>query len=156
MSEKHDGNESVAHKVRIHIDRQPYESPNPTTGHALYILGGVAGHRELFKEVTGDHEAELIHKNDARVDLKEDEHFYSQKETTIIVNGRKKQVVEIKESFGNIVALAFDSPPTGQNILFTVTYRNGPPKNPEGTLIEGQSVKIKNGMIFNVTATDKS
>ena len=27
---------------------------------------------------------------------------------------------------------------------------------PEGTLVEGDDVKIKDGMIFNVTATDKS
>lgn len=32
------------HAVRIHIDREPYESPNPTTGAALYMLGGVGAH----------------------------------------------------------------------------------------------------------------
>ena len=29
------------HSVRIHIDQKPYESPNPTTGTALYRLGHV-------------------------------------------------------------------------------------------------------------------
>ena len=34
----------VEHKqeVRIHIDQHHYESPNPTTGAALYALGNVA------------------------------------------------------------------------------------------------------------------
>lgn len=78
------------------------------------------------------------------------------KEYTIIVNGRQK-VVEAKElSFSEIVALAFDSPPTGPNIIYTITYRRGHGNKPEGTLGEGQTVKVKDGMIFNVTATDKS
>ncbi len=78
------------------------------------------------------------------------------KEFTIIVNGRKKEVKSKELSFNEIVALAFDPVPTGPNILFTITYENGPHPNPEGTLPEGGTVKIKDGMIFNVTQTDKS
>jgi Multiubiquitin len=40
--------------------------------------------------------------------------------------------------------------------MFTVTYRRGEGNKPEGTLVEGETVKVKEGMIFNVTATDKS
>ena len=150
-------NENEAHHtVRIHIDRQPFESKNPTTGAALYKLGNVAAHRELFKEVSGDQEDAEIPKDDQEVRLTQDEHFYSQKEITVIVNGRKKETVETKLTFDEVVKLAFDSPPTGPNILFTITYRNGPKQNPEGTLVKGHSIKIKNGMIFNVTTTDKS
>jgi Multiubiquitin len=78
------------------------------------------------------------------------------KEVTIIVNGRKKEISKKELSFAEVVALAFSVPPTGENILFTVTYRKGSDNKPEGTLIQGQSVKVKEGMIFNVTATDKS
>ena len=78
------------------------------------------------------------------------------KEFTIIVNGRQKVVTERNLSFDAIVVLAFDTPPSGENILFTITYRNGHGNKPEGTLIQGGTVKIKDGMIFNVTATDKS
>jgi hypothetical protein len=78
------------------------------------------------------------------------------KEFNIIVNGRQK-VVSVRElSFSDIIALAFDNPPTGPNIVFTVTYKRGEGNKPEGTLVEGETVKIKDGMIFNVTATDKS
>lgn len=76
------------------------------------------------------------------------------KEFTIIVNGRAKVVAEKELSFAQIVALA--SLPTGPNFVFTVTYRRGEGKKPEGTLVEGGTVRIKDGMIFNVTATDKS
>jgi hypothetical protein len=37
-----------------------------------------------------------------------------------------------------------------------VTYRHGPHQNPKGDLLPGAVVKIKGGMIFNVTQTDKS
>lgn len=78
------------------------------------------------------------------------------KTVTIIVNGREKVVRKDELSFDEIVALAFDPPPTGENIVFTITYRRGQGEKPEGSLVEGETVKIKKGMIFNVTATDKS
>jgi hypothetical protein len=86
---------------------------------------------------------------------KNEEHGHN-KDFTIIVNGREKVVTKKEMSFAEIVALAFDNPPTGPNIVFTVTYRRGEGNKPEGTLVEGETVKIKDGMIFNVTATDKS
>ena len=55
-----------------------------------------------------------------------------------------------------IAKLAFPTPPEGANILYTVSYEDGPRINPQGSLKEGQSVVVKNWMIFNVTATDKS
>ena len=78
------------------------------------------------------------------------------KDFTIIVNGRERTVTADELSFAEIIALAFDNPPTGENIVFTVTYRRGHGNKPEGTLVDGETVKIKEGMIFNVTATDKS
>lgn len=78
------------------------------------------------------------------------------KELRIIVNARQKVVTGKELSFAEVVALAFDNPPTGENIVFTVTYTRGEGNKPGGTLVEGETVKIKDGMIFNVTATDKS
>lgn len=77
------------------------------------------------------------------------------KEVTIIVNGRPKAVAAKELSFDQVVALA-DNLPSGPNVMFTVTYGKGPDPKHEGSLVEGQTVKIKNGMVFNVTATDKS
>ncbi|HEX7089944.1 MAG TPA: multiubiquitin domain-containing protein [Longimicrobiales bacterium] len=77
-------------------------------------------------------------------------------EFRIVVNGREKVVTQRELSFMEVVRLAFDPPPTGPYIVFTVTYRRGTGNKPEGTLVEGESVKLKDGMIFNVTATDKS
>lgn len=79
-----------------------------------------------------------------------------EKERTIIVNGREKVVASKELTFDEVVALAFDPVPTGPYICLTVTYRRGQGNKPEGTLHEGESLKVKDGMIINVTATDKS
>jgi hypothetical protein len=142
--------------VRIHIDRQVYQSPTPTIGTALYERAGIPKHRELFREVGGDQEDELVPRDDTVVQLKEDEHFYSEKAIAIIVNGQKKEVAETKLTFDEVIKLAFPTRPTGDNVMFTVRYRHGPKQNPSGTLLEGESVRIKNGMIFDVTQTVRS
>lgn len=79
------------------------------------------------------------------------------KETSIIVNGKQKTVTGKEITFLEIVRLAFDNPPSGENTIFTVTFRKGDKATkPEGNMVEGDTVKIKEGMIFNVTSTDKS
>lgn len=74
----------------------------------------------------------------------------------IIVNGQPKEVAGKEVSFEEIAALAFSNPPSGPNVIFTMTYRRGEGNKPEGSLVAGETVKLKDGMIFNVTATDKS
>ena len=80
-----------------------------------------------------------------------------ERDLTIVVNARPKVVPAGEMTFEEIVALAYDgSPPTGDNWEFTVGYRRGHGDKPAGSLVAGQKVKLKDGMIFNVTATDKS
>jgi hypothetical protein len=151
---------SAKHEVRIHIDQNRFESPNPTTGEALYRLGNVAPGLDLYRELTGDREDKVIPNGVERVHLEEDEHLHSGaphvSHFDIFVNGRKKVVTTRELSFDQVVALAFDPVPTGPDIMFTITYRHGPRENPAGNLLEGAVVKIKEGMIFNVTPTNKS
>lgn len=79
-----------------------------------------------------------------------------QNETTIIVNTREKTVQGKSVTYDQIVALAFETIPSGENIEITVLYRDGPGPDKEGTLAPNGSVRIKKDMIFDVTATDKS
>ena len=74
----------------------------------------------------------------------------------IVVNGTEKSVHDDEVSFDQAVALAFDPVPHGPNVVFTVSYRHAAQDPSAGTLHQGQSVKVKNGTVFNVTATDKS
>ena len=144
-------------EVRIHIDEERYHSVNPTIGEALYKLADIPASHELYREVGGDREDEPIQNNGERVHLKEDDHFHSEpREITIFVNTRKKEEKKRHLTYDQVVALAFNPVPTGPNIMFTITYRNGPRQNPEGELLPGGKVKIKNGMIFDVTPTTKS
>lgn len=144
-------------EVRIHIDQEPYHSANPTIGEALYKMANIPTSHELYREVGGDREDEPILNNGERVHLKEDEHFHCEpRETTIFVNTRKKEEKKRHLTYDQVVALAFNPVPTGPNIMFTITYRNGPRQNPEGELLPAGRVKIKNGMIFDVTQTIKS
>ena len=159
MSEKQPTSEGKR-EVRIHIDQKMYDSPNPTTGEALYRLGRVQPSYDLFREVKGDKEDPIVENDAEPIHLREDEHFHSgpaqPRKFTIIVNGQKKVVTTRTVTFDEIVKLAFPAPPAGSNILYTVSYEDGPRVNPQGSLKEGQTVKVKDGMIFNVTATDKS
>lgn len=150
------GSHHTGHLVRVHIDRKAYESPNPTTGAALYELAHIAHHRELLQEVGGDHEDHEVPRNATVIHLRQDEHFYSERAVTIFVNGEPHEETEIRLSFEAVVKIAYPVRPAGTAIEFTVTYRNGPPANPKGTLTAGHSVKIQNRMIFDVTATDRS
>ena len=147
-------------QVRVHIDQRPYHSPTPTTGAALYILGRVEPGLTLYREVRGDQEdSEVKNDNAGPFHLRDDEHFHTgrgQTEVTIFVNGRRRSVAAGMLSYEQVVALAFDPVPTGPDIVFSVTYRRGPRANPEGDVSPGGTVELKNGMVFNVTPTNRS
>lgn len=76
---------------------------------------------------------------------------------TVIVNGRPKSVAKNAElSFWDIIKLAFDAPQTGEGIQYTIQFTRGPNNKPSGALVEGQTVKVKDGMEFDVTPTNRS
>jgi hypothetical protein len=79
------------------------------------------------------------------------------KTVTIVVNGRQKTVPKNDDlTFAEVIALAFDNPPTGDGVQFTIQYTRGHDNKPAGSLVEGQSVKAKEGMEFDVTPTNRS
>ena len=78
------------------------------------------------------------------------------KTITIYINGTEKHVEKGHLSYDDIVALAFDSPPQGENVQISIQYTRGHSGKPKGTLVEGQSVEIVEGMEFDVTATNRS
>ena len=146
------------HEVKIFIDQHSYHSPSPATGAALYLLGKIEPGMALYREVTGDREDPEVLKGPETVHLREDEHFHSgkPKDYKIYVNGQEKTVTRKIVSYEQIVALAFPMPITGPNIIYTVGYEDGPHQNPTGSLLPGGKVYVKDGMIFDVTPTDKS
>jgi hypothetical protein len=82
---------------------------------------------------------------------------HEEKTVTIIVNGRERSWPKNTDiTYTEVVSLAFENPPTGDGVQITVQYTRGEGHKPSGTLVEGQSVKVKDGMVFDVTATNRS
>ncbi len=80
----------------------------------------------------------------------------AERKVTIIVNARPRDWSERMISFEQVLPLAFDPVRTEPLILYTVIYSRGPKSNPEGELVAGGSVLVKNRMVFLVTETDRS
>ncbi|MFC1414148.1 multiubiquitin domain-containing protein [Streptacidiphilus sp. N1-12] len=78
------------------------------------------------------------------------------REYKIVVNTREKTVNHDEVGFDELVHLAFNPVPTGPNVVFSIGYRHAAQHPDQGTLAVGGHVKIKNGTVFNVHATDKS
>lgn len=87
-------------------------------------------------------------------DEKADERPHPNKTYTIIVNGRRREVSQHKLTYLEVVQLAFPGEMPTETIVFTVTYSN--PHGKDGTLVAGEEVVVKDGMIFNVRKTDQS
>lgn len=76
--------------------------------------------------------------------------------TTIIINARSHEVEAKELSYEEVVNLAYNnSPPSGENVIITVTYSRGE-DGKEGSMLPGDRVKVKNKMVFDVSATDRS
>lgn len=74
----------------------------------------------------------------------------------ITVNTREKKVDPGTLSFMELIQLAFPKLTVNSTTEATVNYRKGHDDCPEGTLIKSESIQLKQGMVFHVTATDKS
>jgi hypothetical protein len=85
------------------------------------------------------------------------ERFYTRpKSFAIVVNGRPKELHQNHLSFWDVVKLAYPDAGISQTTIYSVMYKRGPVHNPEGSMVDEQKVELKNGMLFNVTRTDKS
>jgi len=78
------------------------------------------------------------------------------KEVTIIVNGRPKVVTQKELTYDEVVRLAYPNPHTEPEFEYTVTYSKGEDAKKDGSLVKGGTVKVKEGMVFNVVETNKS
>jgi len=78
------------------------------------------------------------------------------KTVEIIINAERHQVPKGDISFEKVADLAYNgNPPSGPNVVITITYSKGE-DGKQGSLMPGGSVKVKEGMVFNVRATDRS
>lgn len=78
------------------------------------------------------------------------------KEYGIIINAKKVTVTGHKIDYDTIVSLANITPTSTNGLLFVVLYERGNSDNATGSLTQRQEVAIREGMVFHVTATNKS
>ncbi len=151
----------VKKKLQFFINGKPF------TWYKQYIrgiqireLGNIPAEDDIFFDIKeGWQDNQIL--DDEVVDLARPgkEKFYSKPrliEVTIIVNARPYLWKEVKISFEQLVVLAFGSYDNNPNKGYTVTYSRGGEPKPEGTMVKGSVVRVKNKMVFDVTATDKS
>lgn len=126
----------------------------------LVRLGDLNSEDELFLKIAPPGKDELITENSKiNLAIKGVEHFYSKetdKEVIIIVNGTPKKWDKKVISFKEVVILAYGNYIDRPTMVYTVAYEDGPKQNPEGSMVKGNEVFVKNKMIFHATATDKS
>lgn len=151
----------VKKKLKFFINTKPF------TWYKQYIrgiqirkLGNIPTTDDIFLDIKEGWQDDQI-LDDEVVDLARPgkERFISKPkltEFTIIVNARPHVWKEANISFEQLVVLAFGSYDNNPNKGYTVTYSRGSEPRPEGTMVKGSIVHVKNKMIFDVTATDKS
>ena len=78
------------------------------------------------------------------------------KVVTIIIDGTPYEVEKDDMTYVELVTLPDPEYPQHPETTYSVTYKRGQGNKPEGTLSPGGSVKIKEGMVFNVSRTGQS
>lgn len=78
---------------------------------------------------------------------------HEHKLVSIVINTREFQVEKDDIAFEEVVGLAF--PTRDPNQMFSVTYHRAE-GNKSGELLAGKTVKVKDGMVFDVTPTTRS
>jgi hypothetical protein len=149
--------------LKFKINKEVYSWPNQfITGGDIRSLIEIPNDDLLFLELKKPLEDELIEIN-TKVDLTRPgiEKFYTKKNDDhlpfrLYVNGREVDWSLRNISYDQVVKLAFPNYSDNGTIVYTVTYSDGPGQNPEGSMVKGDIVLVKNKMKFNVTATNKS
>ncbi|PZP49407.1 MAG: hypothetical protein DI598_07910 [Pseudopedobacter saltans] len=151
----------VKKKLQFFINDKPFIwYKQYIRGTQIRELGNIPAEEGLFLDIKEGWQDDQI-LDDEVVDLARPgkERFFSKPrptEATIIVNARPHIWKEINISFEQLVVLAFGSFDNNPNRGYTITYSRGWEPKPEGTMVKGSIVRVKNKMIFDVTATDKS
>ena len=79
------------------------------------------------------------------------------KTVTIVVEGTPQEWPKNTEiTYIQLVALEFPDFAQHPETTYSIKYTKGQGNKPEGILVAGGSVKVKEGMIFNVSATGQS
>lgn len=137
------------------VNERGWEWGSPTILAAdIYRYGEIDEELELILHSAGD----AVIPSDGEVTLDgagvERVRSRESKMVTIKVNGRTRTVEKRQHSYREIAAIAYPNPDF-ENFNYTITYLHGV-HGAEGDLVEGETIQVKKGMVFNVRRSDKS
>jgi hypothetical protein len=144
---------------RINLDDRAFDwGARFISGAALKTLAGVdLSDFDVWEIVVGGKDQLIGNKEFSDLGKPGVERFATKRfSATIIVNARPKEVHRRQLSYWDVVELAFPGSQPAPGTVYTIDYDRGPHANPEGSLVEGQHVKVKEGMTFYVAVSDKS
>jgi hypothetical protein len=75
---------------------------------------------------------------------------------TIFVNGKEKTVEVNEVTYEQILLLAYPNPDTGDNVSYVITWARNEHGQATGKLLPGGTVKVNDGMVFNVKRAIRS
>lgn len=78
------------------------------------------------------------------------------KTVTIFVEGTPHEWPKDEITYAEVVTLEVPDYAAHPEITYSVTYKRGHGDKPEGVLVPGGSVKVKDQMVFNVSETGQS
>lgn len=128
------------------------------SGRVLERLAGVnpATHR-VYLDVPGTDDRHLGEDEEVNLAASGVERFYTRpKLITLIINGRRREVPKGKYSYAELVRLAFPDAVFAENIVYTVSYKHGPASHPEGSVVDGQTIRVRDEEVINVIRSDRS
>lgn len=148
-------------KLKIKVDNKQYEVENCfMTPLEIMQLAGINPDLFYLKEIRKGN-VEVSYKDDVehKVAITKTSCFVScerEEIKCVIVNAREKAWNKDTISFDEVVILAYGEVSTNPNVMYTMDYKRGVPSMPEGSMVKGKEIYVKNKMIFNVTPTNKS
>jgi hypothetical protein len=148
-------------KLTIKVDDKPYEVEECfMTPNEIMALACINSDRYYLKEIRRGG-VEVTYKDDVehKIAITKSSCFVTcslEKIECVIVNAREKPWQKDTISFDEVVKLAYGQVSNNPNIIYTITYKRGVPSKPEGSMIKGEVISVKNKMIFNVTPTNRS
>lgn len=78
------------------------------------------------------------------------------KDFTIFINSREKIWSKKTITFEEVVILTYGSISSDPNISYSVKFKKGDNEKPEGMMVAGDEIKVKNEMKFDVYETNRS
>lgn len=148
-------------KLKFTVNGKLYDWPEQfITGKQIREVADVDSDDEIYLDNKKPYVDKLI-KDEDEVDLARPtiENFYTVAVNfKVIINIGGVNIIWTKPkiSFEEVIVEAYGNYSDSPTMVYTVAYEDGPKQNPEGSMIKGAIVFVKDKMIFHATATDRS